>query len=109
MATTMNEPDEDAARVRAAQAWAGITDEEFAERLGVARRTIGRLKSGAAPVDLERRGRIAEACGVPQWFMATGFAAAPEPEDPTLAERVEALEGRLGTIESLLADVRRRL
>lgn len=85
-----------AARVRAAQAWADLSDDQLAAALGVSKRTLSRLKTGAE-VSLERRLAIAEATGVPAWFMASGFEDATAPGDPDLAERVEAIEAKLQT------------
>lgn len=83
-----------AARVRAAQGWADLTDDQLAAKLGVSKRTLSRFKAGAE-VSYERRTAIAEATGVPAWFMESGFENAAAPDDPVLAERVEALEARV--------------
>lgn len=99
---------DDAARVRVAQAWRGLSDDEMAAALGTSRRTIGRLRSGAAPLDDRRRRRITEITGVPMWFMEHGFAAAPEPDEPALDERVAALEQKFETLRSTLLTRRER-
>lgn len=85
-----------AAAVRAAQAWADLTDDQLAAAIGVSKRTLSRLKTGAE-VSLERQHAIAEATGVPTWFMDSGFEGAVAPDEPALAERVEALEAKLQT------------
>lgn len=84
-------------QVRAAQGWAGLLDDEMAQRLGVSKRTLSRLKNGAE-VSYERRQAIVAATGVPAWFMDSGFAGVAGPEKPAVLERLETLEHQMDTI-----------
>lgn len=82
-----------AARIRAARAYAGLTREELAERLGVAISTIDRREAGThAP----KRGEllaIAAICGVPPAFMEHGFGEINENEILRRLDRIEAAVG----------------
>lgn len=98
---------EDARRVRVAQAWAGLTDEDFAKQLNVSVRTVGRLRRGETPLDAGRRQRIADVTEVPEWFMEHGFDGATATGEPGLAERVVALEDGLRTLASTVQRLRR--
>lgn len=89
-------PTEDARRLRAAQAWKGLSDEELASALGVSKRTVGRMRSGEARLDAERKARIAEVTGVPEWFMQSGFDRGGDGD----------LEGRIAQLEDSFRELR---
>ena len=63
-----------AARIRAARGFAGLSQEELAERLGVERQWVKRREGDyrGKPADRER---IARACGVPAEFLENGWNA----------------------------------
>lgn len=98
---------EKAALLRAAFAYADLSRPGRAKALGVGPRHVTRYESGETPVPMERWEGVIEATGVPAWFFDTGFEVPPEPVEPTVAERVEALEGKLDTLRP--ADVAERL
>lgn len=88
-------------QVRAAQGWAGFSDDDMAKAIGVSKRTLGRLKKGTE-LSHERCKAIAAATGVPEWFMASGFDGARAPEELDLAEQVEFLDNRLNTLYGIV-------
>lgn len=94
--------DELAARMRAARGWADLSRREMGQALRVSERQVTRLESGQADVTAEIRQRVAEACGVPSWFMDHGFVVT-EPEEPGVSERLEALERQMDTVLGQLA------
>jgi hypothetical protein len=71
------DPVEIAARVRAAEAYAGFEHSELAKESGIGVATIQRMGSptNSRTADLDERQRIADACKVPRQFMEEGFAA----------------------------------
>jgi transcriptional regulator with XRE-family HTH domain len=73
------------ARIRAARAFAGLTQDQLAEMLGVDTNTIKRRESGT---NLPKRGEllaIATITGVPISFMEHGFGdPGPEEERPAV-------------------------
>ena len=89
---------EEAARLRAAFAYAGKTKAERARILGVALRTVSRWESAETKIPSEAWPLVADATGVPAWFIESGFAIPPQPEEPTLAERVDALEMQISAL-----------
>lgn len=96
---------ERAARIRAAIAYSDRDQKDLAEQLGISVTTLSRYENGKSPVDDKAAVRILTACGVPEWFLEHGFQDAPEPEAPSVAERVEAIGHQL---ESLRGDLERR-
>jgi transcriptional regulator with XRE-family HTH domain len=81
-------------RVRAARAFAGLTQGELGERLGVSAQLVKRVENGRRLLtDLELID-AAEACGVPAWFMFSGWEGSTlEARDVAeLWARVERLE-----------------
>lgn len=98
-----NQGDEEAARLRAAFAYAGLTKAQRAELLGVAPRTVTRVESGQSEVPAGAWPRVIEATGVPSWFASPGF----EQDAPSVVERVEALEHRHSTVVDALSSVGR--
>jgi hypothetical protein len=83
-----------AARLRAAFAYRGLKKPERAAAIGCSMRQVTRYESAEYAVPADRWQAVAEATAVPLWFFEAGFAAQPQPEEPTLAERVEALANR---------------
>jgi transcriptional regulator with XRE-family HTH domain len=86
---------EQAARLRAAFAYGGLDKDDRAEVLGVSPRTVTRYQTIGVALSPSQRERVIEATGVPAWFLDSGFEAPPEPEEPTVRERVEALEAKI--------------
>jgi len=70
-----------AARIRAAAGYADLDRVRLGESLGVSRETVSRLFAGKSEPSLEARREIAAACGVPEWFMETGFEGVEELDD----------------------------
>lgn len=91
------------ARIRAAFGYADLNRPQIGARLGVSVETVSRLLAGSSTpkVDTDLLARIAEICDVPLSFLQEGFDA-PAAE-PTMAERVEALERKIDAVLRLLA------
>jgi transcriptional regulator with XRE-family HTH domain len=83
-------------RIRAAMALAGISSwEELAERTPLSRSTVKDLGTPRRRADETHLRVIAAACDVPYaWFTVADLrrAVAREEEEPSIAERLEALE-----------------
>jgi len=86
-------PPEAARRVRAALAYAGTSHADISKATGITAGTLRNMTSHSRPSggSLDRLYLIAEACGVPRWFMEHGFDGAtsrganggrPEPTVP---------------------------
>lgn len=72
-----------AKRIRAAMAYAGVTERELADCIGVSRATISRtVASSRIPRRMELR-EIADVCGVPLGFFTADWHHLDEPEDAT--------------------------
>lgn len=95
------DPKELAARVRAAEAYAGFEHASLEERTGLGKATIQRMGSpGNSRVpNLEERQKIADACGVPRSFMEQGFYVFP---DAPGTEEGETLHAQLARHEQLI-------
>ncbi len=88
--------DEATRKARAAWAYSGLDQDELAERAGIKPATLANyLLSTRGGPGLEQLLKIAEATGVPDAFMRHGFAAIKDLDEPSLEERVEALERQL--------------
>ena len=92
------------ARVRAARAYADLTQEQLAERLGVNVQTIKRreMHPGDELYQPPKRGErlaIAVICGVPPAFMEDGFGGYGPDE---LVDTVTQLAGQVEQIQTLL-------
>lgn len=106
----MDEPDLPA-RFRAAQAYAGLSLNDAAELVGLSGRQWSRyLKEAAGPALTEKVADEYAKFGVPRWFVTGGWDS--EERDPSLAERVEALDNRYRSLEerygrlvTLVADI----
>lgn len=81
-----------AARIRAARAYAGLHQEQLAERLGVDVQTIKRRESGKSEPKRGELLAIAAVCEVPTSFMENGFG---EAEPSEILERLDRLEALL--------------
>jgi transcriptional regulator with XRE-family HTH domain len=80
-----------AARIRAARAYAGLKQDELAERLGVDTNTIKRREAGTQNPKRGELLAIAAITGVPVSFMEHGFGETDEAEVLKRLDRIEAL------------------
>jgi transcriptional regulator with XRE-family HTH domain len=79
-----------AARLRAARAFAGLSQEELAEALGDSVSTIARRETGKSPTKPGDRISTATVCGVPPEFMEQGFGVIAQDEILERLARIEA-------------------
>lgn len=85
-------------RVRAARAYAGFRNRAaLAARLELSKETVQRIEGGQREVKRSELLAIAEACGVPMWFLEDGWegrqgaevpAEEPPPHDPRSLRRL---------------------
>jgi transcriptional regulator with XRE-family HTH domain len=87
-------PDSLAARLRAAQAYAGVSNPALADELGVSVETLSRMKNGKTTIPESVPGRVADFCGLPRAFMEVGFAPLDRPITD-VERRVFELEDRV--------------
>jgi transcriptional regulator with XRE-family HTH domain len=87
------------ARIRAARAYADLSQPELAERIGMSLPTYKRAELGRRPVSTEELLTIARACEVPPQFLLTGWAAQRSERRRVNSEDVI---GRLDMIDSRL-------
>ena len=66
-----------ARRYRAARCYAGLTQLQLANRLGVDEQTVKRRERGGGDPKLSEQLAVAHFCGVPETFMVYGWAAIP--------------------------------
>lgn len=88
-----------AARIRAARAYAGLSQQQLAKRLGVTVGTIERREGGKLPPKYGELVAIAAICEVPPAFMEHGFAESREAE---IVDRLEGLAERFDRMEAHL-------
>lgn len=81
-----------AGRLRAAQAYARLSEEDAAAVVGVSVTQFSRLKRGVAPITDDQQRAMSAATGVPQWFFDHGW-------DPPVAIRETAALDRIATLE----------
>lgn len=83
---------EAANRIRAAIAYSAKEHAEIAEISGVPVHTIRRIVSTKNPrgADLEELWLLADACGVPRWFVENGYALPEQDADDDTAEWIAA-------------------
>jgi transcriptional regulator with XRE-family HTH domain len=62
-----------ARNVRAARAYAWLSLDQLAQRVGLDRSALRRVESGQASLDADLAGRLASATGTPTWFLLHGF------------------------------------
>lgn len=90
-----------AARFRVARAFAGVGQVEAGEWIGLSKRQWSRYEAGdwkdSPSSDILER--VAQRSGVPVWFMRGGWDA--DDRDPSLSERVEAVEHRIDTVAAI--------
>lgn len=89
-------------RVRAARAYAGLSANELAERIGLGLQTIKRIEAGKRNPRRYEIWAIAEACALPRAFFELDFELLCERAE-TLAALMERLDGRLRRIEAQTA------
>lgn len=90
---------ERARRLRAARVYLGKKHEDVRKETGISETTISRIENAKTAPDARQVETLINAYeGVPLWFFEHGFEAQPVPEEPTLVERVEALEGQMATL-----------
>jgi DNA-binding XRE family transcriptional regulator len=79
--------------LRAARAWAGLTIQDVADRIGVARTTVNDWERGASECTPDWQERVAAACGVAPWVIARGLIDddAPAERGGQEADTVESL------------------
>lgn len=84
-----------AARIRAAAAYADMSKQDAGQLMGVSARQFTRYEAGLwkTPPSTEQLDALADGCKVPRMFIHGGWSGIED--QPTLAERVEALEHRL--------------
>jgi transcriptional regulator with XRE-family HTH domain len=68
-------PTDAARRIRIARAWAGLSRDELAARLGVSSATVERMETGQRPVTVDELVAVGAICKVPEAFMLEGWAA----------------------------------
>jgi transcriptional regulator with XRE-family HTH domain len=99
MSTERHEQPPSTARIRAARAYAGLSQPELAERIGMSLPTYKRAELGRRPVATAELLSIARACDVPPQFILNGWT-------PERAERrrvaPEDVIGRLDIIDDRL-------
>lgn len=99
----MNQEDPTIARIRAARAYANLSQPALAEAIGMSLPTYKRAELGKRPVSTEELLRIARACEVPPQFLITGFESQRterrrvSPED--VIGRLDVLDARLNVWE----------
>jgi transcriptional regulator with XRE-family HTH domain len=79
-----------AARVRAARAFANVTQTVVADRLGVSTMTVKVMEKGSRDFAREDLEAIADLCGVPLDFLLHGFHAVAEVSDSETRVIIEA-------------------
>ena len=98
---TTNSNAETARRVRAARAYAGLSVNELANRVGLGLQTIKRiecLKRTARPFEVWA---IAEACGLPREFFEVDLELLNR-QGSVLRETLSGVEDRLARVERLV-------
>lgn len=98
-------PAEAAARVRAALAYSGMEYEQLSEKTKIPVGTLRGITSRTRPTSgtLERLWAIADACGVPRWFVEHGFEP-PAEMDSDVGGRLEFLEAAVAETQEVLAE-----
>lgn len=90
-----------AARLRAARAYARLPRTDVAEALNMALRTYNKCEAGEKSLDADQRAVVAALCGVPAWFLNSGFPA-DELESGTPTERLSVLERQMQEVRAVL-------
>lgn len=84
-----------AKRIRAARAWADLTQKELGDALGINEQSVKRTEAGTRDPGAPEQWAIAEITGVPRWFITDGFAGAGQLEQDELRDRLERIEALL--------------
>jgi transcriptional regulator with XRE-family HTH domain len=79
-------------RLRAARAFAGLTQPQLAERLELGEVTYASSERGVRDVPRRELLAIAEATGVPMWFLEGGWENYPGSVDATARRALAQLE-----------------
>jgi transcriptional regulator with XRE-family HTH domain len=95
----MTDLDQTARRVRAARAYAGLSVNALAERLGVGAQTIKRIEAGRRSARPYELWGISQICGLPREFFDGNFEA--------MSSEAVAVAGALARLESRLDDIER--
>lgn len=99
--------DETAHRIRAARAYAGITQEDMADRLGISIVTYKRIEQAKRDVDLGEVKRISEITGMPIEFFSVDLKALADSE--TQKAQLEQVQTRIQGLVSRLEDIEFRM
>jgi transcriptional regulator with XRE-family HTH domain len=98
-----------AARIRAARAFAGLDQADFAKALGVSVVTVKRMESGKRETSLDDLHLLADLCKVPREFMAEGFVSGSMAHTTVVDELhelrgafIEALDARMDALTEAL-------
>jgi transcriptional regulator with XRE-family HTH domain len=86
--------EERAARIRAARAYAKVTQDAIAEALGQSTISVKRMEKAEKDISVDDLWTIADLCGVPREFMTDGFQSVPE-ELRRIHERFDVLTQRI--------------
>jgi transcriptional regulator with XRE-family HTH domain len=86
-----------AARVRAARGYSGLHAKQLAKELSISVETMSRIENGRRAVPYEERTKIAQACGVPRWFLENGWAATPGLRNPDF--EIRHVDGSVTRVE----------
>jgi transcriptional regulator with XRE-family HTH domain len=95
-------PDEVAARLRAAFAYANMSKADRAAVLQVSARTVTRIESGEVQVAGDKLADVAKATGVPMAFFEDGWPNGT----PLPVERVDKVEFELETLRGQVSQLR---
>lgn len=81
-----------------------MTRADVAALLGVSDTTVGRMTaaSRSEPVSLDQLLAVGRAAGVPDWFMAHGFAPPADVAQAAARERLDAMDERLEDLAGAL-------
>lgn len=98
-----DEERERGARYRAAWAYrSDLGQGDIADLLRTSKRTVSRIFAGETDPGEEGRRITMRETGVPSWFFQHGWDPPSTSPDPELAERVDALEGKVETMLRIL-------
>ena len=96
--------DDYGARIRAAQAYAGLDQAGLAQALAMSVRTLERIYSNERALTLSEARKIAEACEVPIGFIVEGWNI-----NRPIQDRLTDIERRLGEVVEMNANERELL
>lgn len=103
----MTEIEETARRIRAARSYAGLTQEDMAERLGISTVTYKRVEQAKRSVDIRELARISEITQMPASFFSLDLSAIDD--GAKQRQELEDVEGRISTLVSRLEDLEFRM